>query len=194
MKERAFDWTEIRAKLASTRGEKYWRSLEELADTPAFQELVEREFPLGASELTDPVSRRKFLSLAAASLALAGVSACTRQPAEKIIPYVQPPEEIVPGEPLYFATAVGLRGLGTGVLVESHTGRPTKIEGNKKHPASLGFVERSDSGIHSRSLRPGSNPRPFATPAKSRPGKPFLRISRSSSKLSAKSLARDSVS
>ena len=141
MKDTVVDWTEIKERLAKTNGEAYWRSLEELANTEGFQELLEREFPQGASEWTDTVSRRHFLSLAAASLALAGLSACTRQPTEKILPYVQQPEEIVPGEPLYFATAMGLRGTGTGVLVESHTGRPTKIEGNEKHGASLGATD-----------------------------------------------------
>ena len=71
-----------------------------------------------------------------ASLALAGVTACTRQPAEKIVPYVRQPEEIVPGQPLFFATAMTLGGVATGLLVESHEGRPTKIEGNPLHPAA----------------------------------------------------------
>ena len=141
MKDTIIDWTEIKDRLAQTNGEAYWRSLEELANTDGFQELLEREFPQGATEWKDAVSRRHFLSLAAASLALAGLSACTRQPAEKILPYVQQPEEIVPGEPLYFATTMGLRGTGTGVLVESHTGRPTKIEGNEKHTASVGSTD-----------------------------------------------------
>jgi molybdopterin-containing oxidoreductase family iron-sulfur binding subunit len=138
MKDESINWVEIRERLASERGATYWRSLEELAQNDAFQEFLAREFPQGASEWVDPVSRRKFLSLAAASLALAGLSACTRQPVEKIIPYVEPPEEIVPGEPLTFATSLNLRGLATGVLVESHSGRPTRIDGNKVHPASLG--------------------------------------------------------
>ena len=87
-----------------------------------------------------------------ASLALAGVSACTRQPAETIVPYVRAPEEIVPGRPLFFATAVTLGGYATGVLVESHEGRPTKIEGNPEHPASLGatdiFAQASILGLY----------------------------------------------
>jgi molybdopterin-containing oxidoreductase family iron-sulfur binding subunit len=141
MKDTSMDWTEIRERLAATKGESYWRSLEELAQTDGFKEMLRREFPQGAEEMTDPVSRRQFLTLAAASLALAGLSACTRQPTEKIIPYVQPSEEIIPGEPLYFATATSLQGIGTGILVESHTGRPTKIEGNAKHPASLGSTD-----------------------------------------------------
>jgi molybdopterin-containing oxidoreductase family iron-sulfur binding subunit len=79
----------------------------------------------------------------AASLGLAGVglSGCLRQPEEKIVPYVRQPEEIIPGKPLYFATCVTLGGYATGVLVESHLGRPTKIEGNPEHPASLGATD-----------------------------------------------------
>ena len=76
-----------------------------------------------------------------ASLALAGVTACTRQPAEKIVPYVRQPEEIIPGKPLFFATAMPLGGVATGLLVESHEGRPTKVEGNPDHPASLGATD-----------------------------------------------------
>ena len=87
------------------------------------------------------LSRRRFLQLSSASLALAGLTACTRQPLEKIVPYVKQPEELVPGVPLYFATAATLGGYATGVLVESHMGRPTKIEGNPEHPASLGATD-----------------------------------------------------
>ena len=75
-----------------------------------------------------------------ASLALAGLNGCGRAAPqdEKIVPYVNQPEQIVPGRPLFFATAFPMGGFGTGVLVESHEGRPTKIEGNPNHPASLG--------------------------------------------------------
>src|SRR5439155_4319657 len=72
------------------------------------------------------------------SQSLADLNMCTRQTMEKIVPYVKRPEEIVPGKPLYFATAMELNGYATGLLVESHEGRPTKIEGNPEHPASLG--------------------------------------------------------
>ncbi|MEI6669068.1 MAG: TAT-variant-translocated molybdopterin oxidoreductase [Acidobacteriota bacterium] len=126
---------------ASGGRQAYWRSLEELADTEEFQRWLHREFPEQASEFADPVGRRQFLRLMGASLALAGVSACTRQPAEAIVPYVRPPEGFVPGKPLMFATAVTLGGIATGVLVESHEGRPTKIEGNPEHPASLGATD-----------------------------------------------------
>ena len=112
-------------------------------DTPEFQEMLHREFPDQASEWTDPVTRRQFLSLMGASLALAGLNGCSTQPAprEKIMPYVRQPESMVPGKPLYFATSMPLAGVATGVLVESHEGRPTKIEGNPSHPASLGATD-----------------------------------------------------
>lgn len=123
-----------------SEGRRYWRSLEEYLDTPEFQEMLYREFPEQASEWTNPVTRRRFLTLMGASLALMGLNGCSTQPAprEKIMPYVRQPEDIVPGKPLYFATAMPLAGVLTGVLVESHEGRPTKIEGNPGHPASLG--------------------------------------------------------
>jgi MoCo/4Fe-4S cofactor protein with predicted Tat translocation signal len=122
-------------------GKQYWRSLEELADTEEFQELLHREFPQNASEFNDPVGRRKFLKLMGASFALAGLTACTRQPEEYIAPYVRQPEELVPGKPVYFATAMPLDGFAIGLIVESHEGRPTKIEGNSDHPASLGATD-----------------------------------------------------
>ena len=76
-----------------------------------------------------------------ASMALAGVTACTRQPTEKIVPYVRQPEELIPGKPMFFATAMPLGGTAIGLLVESHEGRPTKIEGNPLHPSSLGATD-----------------------------------------------------
>ena len=119
----------------------FWRSLGELADTPEFREYLHREFPEQASEWNDPKGRREFLKLMSASLALAGVGACTRQPEELIIPYVRQPENIVPGRPLFFATAVVHGGYARPVLAESHMGRPTKLEGNPEHPASLGAAD-----------------------------------------------------
>src|SRR5262245_59178904 len=120
----------------------YWRSLEELADSQALQEFVQREFPPAASEWHDAVSRRHFLQLMGASLALAGLGACSRQPEEKIVPYVHPPGEgMMPGKPLYFATSLTLGGLALGVLAKSYMGRPIKIEGNPQHPASLGATD-----------------------------------------------------
>src|SRR4051794_16909255 len=87
---------EVRERLTKARGPKYWRSLEELANEPGFSEMMEREFPRQAGERTDPVSRRGFLKLMSASLALAGLSGCTKQPEEAIVPYVQQPEELIP--------------------------------------------------------------------------------------------------
>jgi MoCo/4Fe-4S cofactor protein with predicted Tat translocation signal len=136
------DLAAIRARLASSRGRNYWRSLEELAHSEGFQELLEREFPRHAAEWTnDAAGRRQFLKVMGASLALAGLSACTRQPTETIMPYVRQPEEVIPGRPLYFATAVPNSAIAMGVLVESHLGRPTKVEGNPDHPASLGSTD-----------------------------------------------------
>ncbi len=108
---------------------------------PSSRSFLHREFPQNASEWLDPVGRRGFLKLMGASLALAGVSACTRQPDEAIVPYVRQPEELVPGKPLFFATAMPFAGSGVGLLVESHEGRPTKIEGNPEHPASRGATD-----------------------------------------------------
>jgi MoCo/4Fe-4S cofactor protein with predicted Tat translocation signal len=137
----ANDIQALRAKLDGTRGREYWRSLEALSDTPEFKEFLHREFPQNASEWLDPVGRRGFLKLMGASLALAGVSACTRQPEEAIVPYVRQPEELIPGKPLFYATAMPFAGSGVGLLVESHEGRPTKIEGNPDHPSSLGATD-----------------------------------------------------
>src|SRR5438128_8705235 len=132
----------LHARLQTTQGPEYWRSLEELAGSPAFQEFVQREFPQQASEWHDAVSRRRFLQLMGASLALAGLNACSRQPEEKIVPYVRAPREgMMPGTPLYFATTLTLGGLALGVLAESVIGRPIKIEGNPQHPASLGATD-----------------------------------------------------
>ncbi len=133
--------SDIRSRLNGLEGRTYWRSLEELADTPEFKDYVQREFPSQASEFTDPAGRRDFLKLMGASLALAGVSACTRQPEEKIVPYVRQPENIVPGRPLFYATAMPQGGFGHPLLAENHMGRPTKLEGNPDHPASLGATD-----------------------------------------------------
>ncbi len=116
----------------------YWRSLEELADSPIFAEFVNREFPHAAEEWDNPVERRTFLKLMGASLALAGLSGCVIQPPEKVIPYVKQPEEEVPGKGLFFATAFSLSGVATPLLVRSNEGRPTKVEGNPDHPSNAG--------------------------------------------------------
>jgi MoCo/4Fe-4S cofactor protein with predicted Tat translocation signal len=129
------------ARLAETKGPEFWRSLEELAGSPEWQEMMHREFPKGASEWLDSVSRRGFLKLMGASLAMAGMTACTKQPLEPIVPYVRQPEELIPGRPMFYATAFTMGGYAAPLLVESHMYRPTKIEGNDKHPASLGGTD-----------------------------------------------------
>src|SRR5947207_10105843 len=132
------DLAAIRAKLEGARGQQYWRSLEEVAETNEFREVIQREFPAGASEWWDGLSRRSFLKMAAASLALAGITACTKQPTQQILPYVKQPTGLIPGEPLFYATAMLLGGYATGALVTSREGHPIKVDGNPEHPSSLG--------------------------------------------------------
>jgi MoCo/4Fe-4S cofactor protein with predicted Tat translocation signal len=148
------DNSELTGSLAGKRGKEYWRSLEELAQTPAFQQLLQRELPSQAEVLIHAPDRRRFLTLMAASLGLAGLSGCSPSaaPTERIVPYVTPPEGMIPGKPLYFATAMALDGDALGLLVESHEGRPTKIEGNPDHPSSprsAGAAERTRFGATS---------------------------------------------
>lgn len=143
-------------------GKEYWRSLEQLSDTPEFHEFLDREFPEGVSELSGKMNRRKFITLMGASMALAGLTAC-RKPVEKIVPYVKSPEEIIPGTPQYYATTMPFGLSAYGMLVESHEGRPTKIEGNEKHPSSLGranvFMQAAVLGLYDpdRSKNPVNN-------------------------------------
>ncbi|HXH39122.1 MAG TPA: TAT-variant-translocated molybdopterin oxidoreductase, partial [Thermoanaerobaculia bacterium] len=131
-------------------GNEYWRSLDELSRDD-FNEVVESEFPQGALALERGVDRRDFVKLMGASMALGGLAACNR-PAETIVPYVRQPEGLIPGKPLFFASAMTISGYGHGVLVESHMGRPTKIEGNPDHPSSLGatnsFMQASILGLY----------------------------------------------
>src|SRR5436309_7700115 len=137
--EGPMDLAAVRAKLQSKTGKQYWRTLEELAGDPNFEELLHREFPRQApSEWDDSVDRRDFLKLMAASLALAGLSGCGRAPEQYIVPYVKQPDGMVLGKPQYYATAMPFGADAIGLLVESHEGRPTKIEGNPDHPSSLG--------------------------------------------------------
>jgi molybdopterin-containing oxidoreductase family iron-sulfur binding subunit len=117
--------------------ETYWRSLSELRGDESFQEQVHREFPEGASELPEGVTRREMLMLLGASISLAGLASC-RRPVETIVPYVNAPEEIIPGVPRRFATTMPFGRSAYGLVVESHEGRPTKIEGNELHPATAG--------------------------------------------------------
>ncbi len=130
---------EVKQKLARAKsGPQYWRCLEELAQTDGFYEMLHREFPRQASVWPEDSSRRDFLKLMSASMALAGLSGCVKMPLEPIVPYVRQPDEIVLGNPLFYASAMPFGAYATPVLVESHEGRPTKVEGNPDHPAGLG--------------------------------------------------------
>jgi MoCo/4Fe-4S cofactor protein with predicted Tat translocation signal len=137
--EGPMDLAAVRAKLQSKTGKQYWRTLEEFAGDPEFTELLHREFPRQApSEWDDGVDRRDFLKLMAASLAFAGLSGCGRTPEQYVVPYVKQPDGMTLGKPQFYATAMPFGADAIGLLVESHEGRPTKIEGNPDHPSSLG--------------------------------------------------------
>jgi molybdopterin-containing oxidoreductase family iron-sulfur binding subunit len=124
--------------IAVLSGRTYWRSLDHLADTPAFREWVEQSFPDSMRELlAGGIDRRRFLELMAASIGLGGLAGC-RRPELKVVPYSRPPEEVIPGLPLFYATAMPRSGAAFPVLVESHEGRPTKVEGNPRQPDSGG--------------------------------------------------------
>jgi MoCo/4Fe-4S cofactor protein with predicted Tat translocation signal len=140
------DLEAIAAKLKQDGAQRLWRSMDELAFTPEYQAFLHNEFPNDpekephdyAHSSQRGLSRRQVLKLMAASAALSGLTACTKLPAEKIVPYVRAPEEIIPGKPLFYATSMVDRGVAIGLLVESQMGRPTKAEGNPDHPGSLG--------------------------------------------------------
>jgi MoCo/4Fe-4S cofactor protein with predicted Tat translocation signal len=140
-KDEIVDFAAFSSRIEKNGQRDFWRSLEELQGDEKFQELLATEFPYMAGHdrtiEESGVDRRQFLKFMGASMAFAGLTAC-RPPAQSIVPYVQKPEEIVPGIPLFFATAMPLGNAAIGLLVESHQGRPTKVEGNPLHPASLG--------------------------------------------------------
>src|ERR1700744_6171737 len=134
---------EVRAKLEGKTGKRFWQNLDELAETPAFQEMVKEEFPrqAGANEWVDSVSRRGFMKVMGASFALAGLAGCTKQPDEPIFPYVKQPEDLVLGKPNYFATAHPFPTGAIPVLVKSEAFRPIKVDGNPEHPMSKGKTD-----------------------------------------------------
>ncbi len=134
------DFVPLETLTGSAPRSRYWRDLDELRGIPR------PEPPEDTGEFVDQNTRRRFLQLAGASLGLAGLTGCTRQPTEFIYPYVEPPESAIPGKPMFFATAAPMNGIAEGVVVESHLGRPTKVEGNPLHPASLG-----STSVHSQS-------------------------------------------
>lgn len=133
------------------RTQRFWRGLSDLHDTEEARKSRADEFPGMEADLVNVaaglgsrehrLSRRSILKYMAASAAMAGLTACTKLPVEKIVPYVRQPEEIIPGKPLFYATSMPLGGDGMGLLVESHMGRPTKIEGNPGHPGSMGHTD-----------------------------------------------------
>ncbi|MBD3402821.1 4Fe-4S dicluster domain-containing protein [candidate division GN15 bacterium] len=132
-------------------GKEYWRSLAQLAQTDEFKQRLHNEFPEGAQEMGNDWSRRSFLTLMGASIALAGLSGC-RRPVEKIVPYVRRPEEIMPGRPLMYATNMPFGTKSYGVLARANDGRPTKLEGNAEHPSTLGgtniFIQAAILGLY----------------------------------------------
>ena len=136
----------VRRELKGAKGKKYWRSLDELANTPEFQAAVEREFPSSAQEWIDPVSRRGFLKLMGASMALAGLAGCTKQPDEPIYPYVKAPEDLILGKPMYFATAHPFTTGAVPLLVKSDEFRPIKIDGNPEHAYNRGGSDPYSQG------------------------------------------------
>jgi MoCo/4Fe-4S cofactor protein with predicted Tat translocation signal len=136
----------VRRELKGVKGKKYWRSLDELANTEEFQAAVEREFPSAAQEWVDPVSRRGFLKLMGASMALAGLAGCTKQPDEPIYPYVKSPEDLVLGKPMYFATAHPFTTGAVPLLVKSDEFRPIKIDGNPEHAYNQGGSDAYSQG------------------------------------------------
>ena len=131
------DLAAIRQRLGILKGKHYWRSLHELADDKDFEKIVENEFPRQASLLPE-LGRRDFLKLMGASLALAGLAACVPQQVTKILPYVTPPEELVPAKPIYFASSMVQDGYAKGVLIKTTMGRPIKVDGNPSHPGNQG--------------------------------------------------------
>ena len=131
---------QVREKLDGQKGRRFWKNLDELAETPEFHELMREEFPrqAGANEWVDAVSRRGFLKVMGASLALAGLAGCTKQPDEPIFPYIRQPEDLILGKPMYFATAYPFPTGAIPVLVKSDSFRPIKVDGNPEHPMSKG--------------------------------------------------------
>ncbi|HUY95579.1 MAG TPA: TAT-variant-translocated molybdopterin oxidoreductase [Terracidiphilus sp.] len=129
---------QVRQELKGVKGKKFWRSIDELAGTPEFEEAVKQEFPAAAQEWVDPVSRRGFMKLMGASMALAGLAGCTKQPDEPIYPYVKAPEDLILGKPNFFATAYPFPTGGVPTLVKSDEFRPIKVDGNPEHAYNQG--------------------------------------------------------
>ena len=125
-------------------GKRYWRGLGELSDTPEFRQWLEREFPAGTAELNgEEWSRRSFLKLMGASMALAGgfgLNSC-RRPEAHLVPFTKSAEWTIPGKFLYYATAMPRRTGAIPLIATTVDGRPIKLEGNPLHPASGGATD-----------------------------------------------------
>ncbi|MGO9336063.1 MAG: TAT-variant-translocated molybdopterin oxidoreductase [Terracidiphilus sp.] len=137
---------QVREQLKGVKGKRYWRSVDELADTAEFQAAVEREFPSSAQEWVDPVSRRGFMKLMGASMALAGLAGCTKQPDEPIYTYVKAPEDLILGKPMYFATVHPFVTGAVPLLVKSDQFRPIKVDGNPEHAYNHGSSDPFTQG------------------------------------------------
>jgi molybdopterin-containing oxidoreductase family iron-sulfur binding subunit len=150
---------EARAELSGKKGRAYWQDLGKVSTRPGFDRMLEREFPQHASELIDPVSRRGFLKVMGASMALAGLSGCTKQPDEPIYPYIKQPEDLILGKPLYFATAFPFPTGALPLLVKSDAYRPIKVDGNPDHPMSKGGSDPISQGTLLGLYDPDRSPR-----------------------------------
>ena len=137
---------QVRQELKGVKGKKYWRSIDELAGTAEFEAAVEREFPSSAQEWVDPVSRRGFMKLMGASMALAGLAGCTKQPDEPIYTYAKAPEDLILGKPMYFASAHPFVTGAVPLLVKSDQFRPIKVDGNPEHPYNHGSSDPYTQG------------------------------------------------
>ncbi|MEO6803807.1 MAG: TAT-variant-translocated molybdopterin oxidoreductase [Granulicella sp.] len=137
---------QVQGKLEGQTGRRFWKNLDELSDDPEFHELMAEEFPRQSTEWVDPISRRGFMKVMGASLALAGMAGCTKQPDETIYPYIKQPEDLVLGKPMYFATAYPFPTGALPVLVKSDSFRPIKVEGNPDHPMAKGKSDAFTQG------------------------------------------------
>jgi len=128
-----------------SNGRLYWRSLDQLAETPEFKQWLEREFPEGATEFADPVSRRHFVKIMSASFLLAGFGLAgtgCRRPEEHLMPFGKAPDDYTFGTSQYFATAMPTRGGAIPLIAKSYEGRPIKVEGNLLYPGGNGSTDR----------------------------------------------------
>ena len=145
--EKPLTLADVRAKLNGAKGKRFWRSVDELAGTEEFQKAVEQEFPAQAQEWVDPVSRRGFMKLMGASMALAGLAGCAKQPDEPIYPYIKQPEDLVLGKPMFFATASPWPAGAVPTLVKADQFRPIKIDGNPEHAYNQGSSDVYTQGL-----------------------------------------------